>query len=147
MQYVLGIATLGNAVVMVKKNRPAWQAGKFNFPGGKIEEGETPEQAMYREFLEETGVEVLPDAWRYIGRIYSKQRDFSVHVFHHVDHGDLTAVTSMTDELVQLIDDDEVWAVLDPESEISVDNAATVYSWAMSSDSRNGIALLHLEYF
>lgn len=46
------------SVVMVKKARPDWQAGKLNGVGGKVEPGETPVQAMVREFKEETGLKV-----------------------------------------------------------------------------------------
>jgi 8-oxo-dGTP diphosphatase len=42
-------------VVLVLKARPSWQAGRFNGVGGKIEPGETPLDAMRREFCEETG--------------------------------------------------------------------------------------------
>lgn len=35
-------------------------AGLWEFPGGKIEPGETPQQAAVRECLEETGVRVAP---------------------------------------------------------------------------------------
>lgn len=43
-------------VALVQKNRPEWQAGKLNGIGGHIEEGESPDEAMHREFEEETGI-------------------------------------------------------------------------------------------
>lgn len=49
-------------VLLIRKHRPAWQAGKLNGIGGKIEPGETPRQAMAREFAEEAGVPI--DGWR-----------------------------------------------------------------------------------
>lgn len=60
--YVIGFAFTGNSVVLIKKNRPEWQAGKLNGIGGKIEIHELPERTMVREFQEEAGVWV--DHWK-----------------------------------------------------------------------------------
>lgn len=49
---------------MVKKARPAWQAGKLNGLGGRVEEGETPVDAMVREFREESGIHTKPKDWK-----------------------------------------------------------------------------------
>ena len=51
-------------VLLIRKRRPAWQAGKLNGVGGKIEPGETPAEAMRREFREEAGLD-LPD-WQHV---------------------------------------------------------------------------------
>lgn len=57
--YVLGFLFsgsdfYGSGVALIHKKRPKWQEGKLNGIGGAIEEGETPEAAMRREFFQET---------------------------------------------------------------------------------------------
>jgi 8-oxo-dGTP pyrophosphatase MutT (NUDIX family) len=51
-------------VVLIRKTHPKWMAGKLAGVGGLIEEGETPEAAASREFGEEAGLYIPPDAWK-----------------------------------------------------------------------------------
>jgi 8-oxo-dGTP diphosphatase len=44
-------------VLLVRRNKEPYR-GKWSFPGGSIEPGETSRQAARREALEETGIEV-----------------------------------------------------------------------------------------
>ena len=48
----------GRQVVLVRKARPAWQAGRVNALGGKLAAGESPLEAARREVHEEAGVHV-----------------------------------------------------------------------------------------
>lgn len=66
IQYVLGFLFCANAeaVVLIRKMKPPWQRGLLNGVGGKIERGETPLEAMIREFQEETGVNTSACNWR-----------------------------------------------------------------------------------
>jgi 8-oxo-dGTP diphosphatase len=48
-------------VVLMRRTRPAWQAGRVNALGGKLAPGETALDAARREVREESGVDV--DEW------------------------------------------------------------------------------------
>jgi len=52
-KYVVGFRFCGEQVLLLRKQRPAWQNGKLNGVGGKIERGETPMLAMACEWIEE----------------------------------------------------------------------------------------------
>lgn len=64
MKYVLCFSfTPEQELLVVRKANPAWQKGKFNAPGGKIEDGEPPIVACLREYQEETGVATMASDW------------------------------------------------------------------------------------
>jgi 8-oxo-dGTP diphosphatase len=48
----------GRQVVLMRRTRPAWQAGRVNALGGGIISGETPAGTARREVREECGVDV-----------------------------------------------------------------------------------------
>lgn len=114
VRYVLGFAFDNgqNHVLLIHKNRPAWQARKLNGIGGKVEEGETPDQAMVREFQEETGIDTKEAGWRYVGRRYRKAlRDdqpgsFELHIYSSwlpLEELKLASKRSQTDERVACV--------------------------------------------
>ncbi|WP_159793221.1 (deoxy)nucleoside triphosphate pyrophosphohydrolase [Puerhibacterium puerhi] len=45
-------------LLAARRSRPAAIAGRWEFPGGKVDPGETPEEALHRELREELGVTV-----------------------------------------------------------------------------------------
>ncbi len=56
---VAAIITKGGKVLIAqRKPGCAREPLKWEFPGGKVEEGETPQQALAREIMEELGVRI-----------------------------------------------------------------------------------------
>ncbi|MEQ1649866.1 MAG: 8-oxo-dGTP diphosphatase MutT [Hyphomicrobiaceae bacterium] len=49
-----------NRVLIAKRPQGRPLAGLWEFPGGKVEQGETPEAALVRELHEELGIAVWP---------------------------------------------------------------------------------------
>ena len=98
IKYVVGFLFSPDkkSVVLIKKIRPTFQAGLFNGVGGKIEIGETPIQAMTREFFEETGLTI--NNWE---EYCILQGDCIVNVFKAIDEN-YKLVKSQTDENVSI---------------------------------------------
>lgn len=62
------------AIPLVLKDRPIHLAGMLNFPGGKIEDGESPIEAAVRELKEETGLDPNSEP-QLVGQIISQEYD------------------------------------------------------------------------
>lgn len=82
-EYVVGFCFADDleSVWLIRKKRPSWQAGRLNGIGGHIEDGESPAEAMNREFTEEAGLPL--DEWEYFGSLEDK-RKWKVYLFRTV---------------------------------------------------------------
>ena len=88
-------------VLLIHKNRPAWQRGKLNGVGGKLEAGETPVMCITREVREETGLVIAPSAWIAVGAMTSEE--WHVSVFTSIYHGTAGDARSVTNEQIEWI--------------------------------------------
>ena len=97
-EFTLGFAfTPSSRVVLVKKELPTWQKGRWNGVGGRIEPAEGFMGAMRREFREETGVDHAD--WRLSGLLVGD--DWRVFVMTAISEAFYT-VKTMTDEEIAL---------------------------------------------
>lgn len=87
-------------VVLIKKRRPRWQAGRLNGVGGHIEPGETSAEAMRREFREEAGLDI--DTWEHFATVCDEGAErFSVEFFRaFVPACTLLEAKAQTDERI-----------------------------------------------
>src|SRR5665213_872665 len=86
----------GRQVALMRRTRPAWQAGRVNALGGKVAEGETPADAARREVREEAGVDVAE--WTEV--LVWEDREYRMHVLRA-----MSALASM----VRTMEDQEVF--------------------------------------
>lgn len=67
-------------VLLIQKNKPDWQKGFLNGIGGKIEQWESPSQAMKREFHEEVNFFIA--GWKYFFTVSNFEKGYQVYFFH-----------------------------------------------------------------
>lgn len=108
-RYVVGFAFwdwdrkrgVPHGVWLVRKGRPAWQAGRLNGIGGHCEEGEDAGAAIEREFREETGTVINAARWHHYAKLTGP--DFEVDCFAAVvGEGDAVPKTQTDEEIVFL---------------------------------------------
>ncbi|WP_185994077.1 (deoxy)nucleoside triphosphate pyrophosphohydrolase [Streptomyces sp. NBC_01525] len=110
VRVVVGGAVLDRGrLLAARRSAPPALAGRWELPGGKVEDGESPEQALVRELREELGVEAEP--LEPIAGEWALRPGFVLRVW---------AAKLVSGEPRPLQDHDELrW--LEPDEELSVD--------------------------
>lgn len=115
---VEAIVTVGDRIILEVQEQPYKLKPFLSFIGGHMNKGETPEEAMRRETLEETGYEAR--RWKLLHTVNSfSQVDWNMYVFvgqdatrvqePHLDCGERIQIRLVTlDELLELVDSGEI---------------------------------------
>ena len=78
MKEVAGIAVKnGNRLLICQRS----DDGRWSIPMGHMEKGETPRECAYREFYEETNLEIT-DKIKYVGRIRTSKKGNPKSIMH-----------------------------------------------------------------
>jgi 8-oxo-dGTP diphosphatase len=106
-RYVVGFGFTKDKqkVLLINKLKPEWQKGLLNGIGGKIENGETPIEAMNREAYEESGI--LVD-WLYRGIMKGTNNDGSKFECHIFSSTEVKEFRQIEDEILELINIDDI---------------------------------------
>ncbi|MFJ9462191.1 NUDIX hydrolase [Viridibacillus arvi] len=135
---VYGIYVDGDKLLVINKNGGPY-IKRFDLPGGSLEEGETLSEAMKREFLEETGIEIeivenigvmdfkLPWLWK----------EFT-NVHHIAVYYSVRKIGGKIKLPEQFEGQDSLGAVWVSEKDVSLDNASPLvlkaFDWLKTKD-------------
>ena len=77
--------SINENVLFLKRLPHKSEGSKWGVPGGKVEKGETADQAVLREVLEETGIDLAGKPLKYFGKVYVRypEIDFHYHMYGH----------------------------------------------------------------
>ena len=81
-QIAVGIVERNGRVLISKRKPDAHSGDLWEFPGGKVHEGEAPEQAVVRELREELGIGVRVD--RFYARVEHEYPDRRIELLAYL---------------------------------------------------------------
>jgi len=103
-QVTAGIIIDGGKVFIARRGPNSSLPGVWEFPGGKVEKGETPEECLKRELLEEFKIEVQ------VGTFYCESA-------YHYEHGAINLLCYITHHLsgdfILSVHDEFAWATFE----------------------------------
>lgn len=75
------VVVFQNKILLVRINKPKEKSGLWGFPGGKLEKGESLDEGMMRELMEETGIKPHLYHYRPLGIVHERASDTCKHVY------------------------------------------------------------------
>ncbi|OJF75947.1 MAG: hypothetical protein BKP49_08980 [Treponema sp. CETP13] len=82
MKYsIAGIAFVEGKVLIGRRIIKGDMGGRWEFPGGKVEDGENYEQALLREFKEELGVDIVVGKEITVAKFQHHNEERELHAF------------------------------------------------------------------
>lgn len=80
VQVAVAVIRYGDQFLVATRSKSVHQGGKLEFVGGKVEAGETPLHALWREVREELGVDICRLPHQVLGEICHDYGDKTVHL-------------------------------------------------------------------
>ena len=126
-----------NSVLLMHKNRPAWQNGLVNGLGGKVEEGEDTFITISREIEEESGLVIPKESWVKVGRVYSGS--FTMDVFGHIYEGGINDAFTKEDQPIE-------WFKVNDLPRNTIENAHLLVHITLDKLKNNNFELFEVKY-
>ena len=82
MVVTAGIITQGGRILICQRRKGSWGEYKWEFPGGKVEDGEDPRECLRRELKEELAIEAKIGPLFYHIKHRYPDREVELIVFH-----------------------------------------------------------------
>jgi len=78
LRVVAGILKDRRGRVLIARRAAGCRKGLWEFPGGKVEPGESDEEALKREFMEEFGMKIRVE--RFLGEVWHQYPDLGINL-------------------------------------------------------------------
>lgn len=101
IEVVAAFLVQADKVLIARRKAPPQLAGKWEFPGGKVEPGETPEESLAREMAEEFGIRIAVGPFSAASIHHQVERSFHIRAYR---------ATWLSGQLIPVAHDRCAWA-------------------------------------
>lgn len=126
-----------DSVLLMHKNRPAWQNGLINGLGGKVDEGEDTFATVSREIEEESGLVIPKEDWVKAGKVYSNS--FDMDVFGYIYEGQMSDAVTKEDEPIE-------WFKVSDLPQNTIENVPWLVNITLDKLKNNNFELFEVKY-